>query len=89
MAMCIVMNFPGSKLSDVEPVFKELTAPGRPKGIATQVVGESSEGVTIITLWDTPDAQSFYQEKVKPKLEKSGLRHVPNVLEVKHHYQRV
>jgi hypothetical protein len=88
MAQCIVAQIPGRTAADFDAVIGEVAPGGLPKGVVTQIVGTSAEGLMIITLWDTDEAGKFVQSNVKPVLEKHGLKPNITALQVHKHYQR-
>lgn len=88
MAQCIVAQIPGRTGADFDSVIKEIAPGGLPKGILTQIVGSSADGLTIITLWDTDEAEQFVQNNVKPVLAKHGMKPNISVLQLHKHYQR-
>ena len=64
-------------------------APGQlPKGVASQVVGTSADGITVITVWDNEESEQFFNDRVKPVLDKSGINPKVSKLKIHKHYQR-
>jgi hypothetical protein len=88
MSMCIVVQYPGRTADFFESLVKQIAPEGLPKGIATQVVGTSAEGVTVVTVWDTDDAEQYFDTRVKPVLDKSGANPEITKLKIHRHYQR-
>ena len=88
MGKCIITQLPGRSADEYQSWFKEISPEGLPKGVATQVVGSSPEGVTVVTIWDTDEAAQFAQTRVKPALEKLGVKANVSILNVERHYQR-
>ena len=88
MAQCVVANIPGRAGADFDAIIKEIAPGGLPKGVVTQIVGTSAEGLAIITLWDTDEAEQFVQNNVKPVLVKHGMKPNISVLQVHRSYQR-
>jgi hypothetical protein len=89
MPMCSVVQFPGLTTDEWEVRIRKEIAPGQlPKGVASQVVGTSAEGVTVITVWDTEEGEQFFNDRVKPVLDKSGINPKVSKLKIHKHYQR-
>jgi hypothetical protein len=89
MPLCTVVQFPGLTTEQWEARVRKEIAPGQlPKGVASQVVGTSAEGVTVITVWDNEEGEQFFNDRVQPVLHKSGIN--PKVVKLKIHksYQR-
>jgi hypothetical protein len=59
-----------------------------PKGVTSQVVGTSADGVTVITVWDNEEGEQFFNDRVKPVLDKSGINPKVSKLKIHKHYQR-
>ena len=86
--MCFVVEYPGRNAEFFESLVKQIAPQGLPKGIATQVVGSSADGVTVVTVWDTDDAEQYFETHVRPMLEKSGGSPKITKLKIHKHYRR-
>jgi hypothetical protein len=74
MPMCSIVQFPGLTTDEWEARIRREIAPGQlPKGVASQVVGTSADGITVITVWDNEESEQFFNDRVKPVLDKSGI----------------
>jgi hypothetical protein len=51
-------------------------------------VGTSADGVTVITVWDNEEGEQFFNDRVKPVLDKSGINPKVSKLKIHKHYQR-
>jgi hypothetical protein len=88
MSMCFVVEYPGRNVEFFESLVKQIAPQGLPKGIATQVVGSSPEGVTVVTIWDAEEAEQYFEANVRPVLEKSGGNPKITKLKIHKHYRR-
>lgn len=88
MAQCIIAQLPGKTAADYDVLSKEVAPNGLPKGVVWQISGTSSEGLTVITLWDDDGAGQFVRDNVKPTMEKHGIKANVTMLEVHTQYQR-
>ena len=89
MPMCSVVLFPGLTIDEWEVRIRKEIAPGQlPRGVASQLVGTSAEGVTVITEWDTEEGEQFFNDRVKPVLDKSGINPRVSKLEIHKNYKR-
>jgi hypothetical protein len=85
----VIAHLPGASAAEVKAITKDVVSGGRPKGMVTQLVGKSADGITVVTFWDDPEAQrQFVNERVKPAVKKHGAKIEISVLEVLRHYQR-
>jgi hypothetical protein len=88
MSMCIVAQYPSRTPEFFESLVKQIAPEGLPKGIVTQVVGSSPEGVTVVTVWDSDEAEQYFTTHVKPVLDKSGANPKITKLQIHKHFQR-
>ena len=88
MSTCFVVEYPGRTAEFFESMVKQIAPDGLPKGIVTQVVGSSPEGVTVVTVWDTDEAEQHFETRVRPVLEKSGANPKITKLKIHKHYRR-
>jgi hypothetical protein len=89
MPMCSIVQFPGLTTDEWEARIRREIAPGQlPKGVTSQVVGTSADGVTVITVWDNKEGEQFFNDRVKPVLDKSGINPKVSKLKIHKHYQR-
>jgi hypothetical protein len=89
MPMCSIVQFPGLTTDEWEARIRREIAPGQlPKGVTSQVVGTSADGVTVITVWDNEEGEQFFNDRVKPVLDKSRINPKVSKLKIHKHYQR-
>jgi len=88
MSLCVVAPFPGSTPKDWEAWMKDVAPAGLPAGVATQIVGTSGDGLTVITAWDNDEGEQFFQQHVMPVLQKHGLNPKVRKLKIYKHYRR-
>ena len=88
MSLCVVAQFPGSTPKDWEDWMKDVAPGGLPKGVATQVVGTSADGLTVITAWDDDEGEQFFQQHVVPVFQEHGLSPKVSKLDIYKHYRR-
>jgi hypothetical protein len=93
MTIAVVQDIAGADFETYQRIMKEL-GDERPAGLVTHVAGATGEGMRIIDVWESDDAQQrFLGERLLPARERVlgdlGVEPIPprvDVLDVQHQW---
>ena len=85
MAVCIIMEFPGMDAGQYEALMNELRLrgvnPAFPNGIVSNVVGFTTEGAHLVTVWNARQFfDDFLENRLTPALEVVGGSLQPRIM---------
>jgi hypothetical protein len=81
MATVMLMHWPDATVELYEQVREAADwEHSRPEGADLHVVGWADDGMHILDIWDSPaDFQAFFEERVLPVVQASGITSQPDV----------
>ncbi len=81
MATVMQLHWPDATLELYEEVRRRANWEGdRPQGANLHIVGWADDGMRIVDVWDSPDDfQSFFESRVLPVIQESGIMSQPEV----------